>query len=89
MAQYYEKVLTGHWFDPRIKKTIEVYAITYEMSQNPSREKILAMELLADFPEAGDFDYIDEQRMEYEEDMPLYPEVEVATANRRQVSENS
>jgi hypothetical protein len=32
MLVIYEKCIEGHWYDPRINKTIDVYAITYEMS---------------------------------------------------------
>jgi hypothetical protein len=89
VEEYYEKCVTGHWFNPLIKQTIEVFAITYEMSQKPYREEILAMELLKDYPDAGNFDYIDDEKLEYEEGMPLYPQIEVGSANRREITDDS
>ena len=59
------------------------------MSQKPYREEILAMELLKDYPDAGNFDYIDDEKLEYEEGMPLYPQIEVGSANRREIADNS
>lgn len=87
--EYYAKYLTAYWYDPRIKHTIEVYAITYEMSQKPDREKILTMELLKDYSDAGEMDYDDELRIEAEKDLPIYPTIEIGTVNRRDVSDSS
>lgn len=86
---FYEKSIEGHWYDPRINKTIDVYAITYEMSQKPNREKTLTLELLADYKGAGDFDYFDEEKVEYQEGLPVYPQIEVGSAHRKQISDIS
>jgi len=86
---FYEKSVEGHWYDPRINKTVDVYVITYEMSQKPSREKILALALLSDYKGAGDFDYFDEDKVEYEDGLPVYPQIQVGTALRRQVTDIS
>ena len=85
IAEFYEKAVEGQWYDPRIKRTVQVFAITYEMTQKPSREKILIMEILTDFPDAGNFDYIDDVKMTYEKMMPLYPEIQVGSTNRREI----
>lgn len=77
--QYYVKIVLGKWFDPRLKKVVDVYALTHEMTQDPIREKILVMELLKDFPGAGSFSYYDEQREEYVEGMVVYPQVKIGT----------
>lgn len=84
---FYEKCVEGHWYDPRINKTVDVYVITYEMSQKPSREKTLTLELLSDYKGAGDFDYFDEEKVEYEEGLPVYPQMQVGTAHRKQVTD--
>ena len=84
---FYEKCVEGHWYDPRINKTVDVYVITYEMSQKPSREKILTLELLSDYKGAGDFDYFDEEKVEYEEGLPVYPQMQVGTAHRKQITD--
>ena len=55
--EYYVKIVLGKWFDPRIKKVVEVYALGHEMTQGPIREKILTMELLRDYSDAGSFHY--------------------------------
>lgn len=85
IIEYYEKVVEGHWYDPRIKRTVEVFAITYEMTKKPSREKILTMEILADFPDSGNFDYIDDVKLTYEEGMPVYPKIQVGSTNKREI----
>ncbi|MDE1769167.1 MAG: hypothetical protein KGI28_01260 [Thaumarchaeota archaeon] len=85
VVEFYEKAVTGQWYNQRIKKTIEVFAITYEMTKKPSREKILIMEILADFPEAGSFDYIDDVKLTYEIGMPVYPEIQVGSSNKREI----
>jgi hypothetical protein len=86
--EYYAKHLTSSWYDPRIKQTIEVYAITYEMSKKPDREKILTLELLKDYSDAGDFDYDDELKIGVEEGLPVYPVIEIGTVNRGDISDN-
>ena len=84
--EYYVKIVLGKWFDPRIKKVVEVYALTHEATQGPIREKILTMELLRDFPDAGHFDYYDEQKEEYVEGMAVYPEIKIGSGNTRRVT---
>lgn len=77
--------MEGRWYDSRIKRTVEVFAITYEMTQKPNREKILTLEILRDFPEAGSFDYDDNVKFRYEQGMPIYPEIQVGSTNRREI----
>jgi hypothetical protein len=86
--EYYAKHVTGYWFDPRNKKRIEVFAITYEMSQKPNREKILTMELLKDYSNAGEFKYNDESRIKDEGNLCVYPLIQVGTVSRRDITEN-
>lgn len=85
LAEFYEKVVEGRWYDSRIKRTVEVFAITYEMTRKPNREKTLTMEILADFPEAGSFDYVDDIKFTYERGMPIYPEIQIGSTNRREI----
>ena len=84
---FFEKCVEGHWYDQRINKTIDVYVITYEMSQKPSREKILILELLSDYKGAGDFDYFDEAKVGYEGGLPVYPQIQLGTGHRKQVND--
>ncbi len=84
--EYYVKIVLGKWFDPRIKKVVDVYALTHEMTQEPIREKILTMELLRDFPDAGNFNYYGEQKEEYVEGMAVYPEIKIGTESTRKVT---
>jgi len=37
----YVKLVLGKWFDPRIKKTVEVYVLTHEMTQTLLTAQIL------------------------------------------------
>ncbi len=85
-VEVYEKAVEGRWYDSRIKRTVQVFAVTYEMTKKPSREKVLIMEILIDFPDAGSFDYMDNVKMKYEKEMPLYPEIQVGNANRREIT---
>lgn len=85
LIEFYEKAVEGQWYDPRNKRTVQVFAITYEMTQKPSREKILTMEILADFPDSGNFDYIDDTKLIYEKGMPVYPAIQVGSTNKREV----
>ena len=85
LVEFYEKSIGGQWYDSRIKKTIQVFAVTYEMTQKPSRENVLIMEILADFPDAGSFDYTDNVKLKYEKEMPLYPEIQLGSTNRREI----
>lgn len=55
------------------------------MTQKPSREKILTMELLKDFPDAGNFEYFDDEKMPYEKGMPAYPGIQIGSINRREI----
>ncbi len=87
--EYYVKIVLGKWFDPRIKKVVEVYALTHEMTQGPNREKILTMELLKDFPDAGDFNYFDDQKEEYVEGMVVYPQIKIGSGNTRKITNDS
>ena len=34
--EYYVKIVLGKWFDPHIKKVVEIYALTHEMTQEPN-----------------------------------------------------
>ena len=87
--EYHIKIVLGKWFDPRIKKTLGVYALTHEMTQGPSREKILTMELLRDFPNAGHFNYFDEQKEEFVEGMTIYPALKIGCENTRKITSYS
>lgn len=85
VVEFYEKAVTGKWYNSSIKKTIEVFSITYEMTRKPNREKILTMEILADFPEAGSFDYVDDIKFTYQQGMPIYPEIQVGCSDKREI----
>ena len=85
MGELYEKAIKGQWYDLRINRTVEVFVITYEMTQKPSREKILIMEILKDFPDAGSFEYFDEEKLAYEKGMPVYPDMQLGSINRRRI----
>jgi len=85
IVEYYEKSIKGLWYDIQNKRTVEVFAMTYEMTQKPSREKTLIMEILADFPDAGSFDYADDEKLPYEKGMPVYPEIHVGSLNKREI----
>ena len=85
IAEFYEKAIKGQWYDSRINRTVEVFAITYEMTQKPSREKILIMEILTDFPDAGSFEYFDDEKLFYEKGMPVYPGIQLGSINRREI----
>lgn len=87
--EYFVKIVLGKWFDPRIKKVVEVYALTHEMTQDPIRERILAMELLKDYSDAGSFHYYDDQKEEYVEGMVLYPEIKIGSGSTRKVTNDS
>jgi hypothetical protein len=87
--EYYVKIVLGKWFDPRIKKVVEVYALTHEMTQGPSREKTLTMELLKDYSDCGNFDYFDDQKEEYVEGMALYPEIKIGSGSMRKIVNDS
>lgn len=84
--EYYAKHVTGYWFDPRIKKTIEVFAITYEMSQQPNREKILTTELLMNYSNVKDFKYDDKSMVKDEGNLAIYPIVQIGTVSRRDIT---
>jgi len=85
IVEFYEKAIKGQWYDPRIGRTVEVFVITYEMTQKPSREKILTIEILKEFPDSGNFDYIDDMKLMYEKGMPIYPEINLGSINRREI----
>ena len=88
-GEYYVKIVLGKWFDPRIKKVVEVYALTHEMTQGPIREKILAMELLKDYSDAGSFHYYDDQKEEYVVGMAVYPEIKIGAGSTRKVTNDT
>jgi hypothetical protein len=44
---------------------------------------------LSDYKGAGDFDYFDEEKIEYEEGLPVYPQMQVGTAHRKQITDMS
>lgn len=83
--KYYVKLVLGKWFEPRTKKTVEVYANTHEMTPEPNREKMLTMELLRDFPDAGRFNYYDDQKEEYVEGMAVYPKIMIGSRSIRDI----
>ena len=85
VTEFYEKAVEGRWYDLRIKRTVEVFAITYEMTKKPNREKTLIMEILADFPEAGSFEYVDDVKFAYESGMPVYPAIQVGSTTKREI----
>ncbi len=87
--EYYVKIVLGKWFDPRLKNVIEVYALTHELTQDPIREKILALELLKDYSDAGSFHYYDDQKEEHVEGMAVYPEIKIGSGRTRKVSDDS
>ena len=85
MTEFYEKAVGGQWYDSRNKRTVEVFAVTYEMTRHPNRKKILIMEILSDFPDAGSFDYSDDIKQQYQEGMPIYPQIQVGSTNKREI----
>lgn len=85
MTELYEKAVEGQWYDPRTRRTVQVFAITYEVTQRPSRKKTLIMEILADFPDAGNFEYSDDLKLEYEGGMPVYPQIQVGSTTKREI----
>jgi hypothetical protein len=85
LAEFYEKAIKGEWYNSLINRTVEVFSITYEMTQKPSREKILIMEILKDFPDAGSFEYFDDEKVVYEEGMPVYPAIHIGSINKREI----
>ena len=89
ICEFYEKAIKGQWYDSRINRTVEVFVITYEMTQKPSREKILIMEILKDFPDAGSFEYHDEEKAAYEKGMPVYPGIQLGSINRKEITRPS
>lgn len=84
-TEFYEKAIKGQWYDSRINRTIDVFIITYETTQKPNREKILIMEILKDFPDAGSFEYFDDEKVAYEKGMPVYPRIHLGSINRREI----
>ena len=86
--KYYEKILTGKWYDERLKKTVDVIIVTYEMSEKPDRVEILEKTLLNDYPSAGDLEWYDAEIMESYEGMPIYPMMEIRQAYVQDVSSN-
>jgi hypothetical protein len=34
---YYEKIVTAKWYNERLKKTVDLVIVTYEMSEKPDR----------------------------------------------------
>ncbi len=85
LVELYEKAVKGQWYDSRNKRTVGVFVVTYEMTQKPSREKILIMEILTDFSDAGSFDYSDDEKLPYEKGMPVYPQIQVGSVNKREI----
>ena len=85
MVEFYEKAIRGQWYNPRINRTVEVFIITYEMTQKPSREKILIMEILKEFPDSGSFEYFDDEKLAYEEGMPVYPGIHLGSINKKEI----
>ncbi len=65
LVELYEKAVKGQWYDSRNKRTVGFFVVTYEMTQKPSREKILIMEILTDFSVAGSFDYSDDEKLQF------------------------
>ena len=85
MSEFYEKAVEGQWYDSRTRRTVQVFAITYEVTQKPDRKKILVMEILADFPDAGNFEYSDDVKLGYEGGMPVYPQIQVGSTTKREI----
>ncbi|MDR3782445.1 MAG: hypothetical protein P4K92_03955 [Candidatus Nitrosotalea sp.] len=44
---------------------------------------------MSDYKGAGDFDYFDEEKVEYEEGLPVYPQMQLGTAHRKQINDVS
>jgi hypothetical protein len=59
------------------------------MTQEPYREKILTMELLREFPNAGLFHYYDDQIIDHVEGMAVYPEIRIGSESTRKVTNDS
>lgn len=85
---YYEKIVTAKWFDERLKKTVDIVIVTYEMSEKPDRVEILEKILLKDYPSAGDITWYDAELTEFYEGMAIYPLVEIRQAYVQDISEN-
>jgi hypothetical protein len=77
---YYEKIVTGKWYDERLKKTVDIIIVTYEMSEKPDRVEILEKALLRDYPTAGDIAWYDAELTEFYEGMAVYPFAEIRQA---------
>ena len=86
---YYQKVVTAKWYDERLKKVVDLHAVTYEMSQKPDRSEILEKMLLQSYPSAEDLGWYDEEIMEFFEDMPIYPIIEIAQKHVQDISDIS
>lgn len=86
---YYEKIVTAKWYDERLKKVVDVYVITYEMSQKPDRTEILEKVLLKNYPSAEDVAWYEEEIVEFFEDMAIYPIVEISQAYTQDILDNS
>lgn len=86
---YYEKIITAKWFDERLKKTVDVVVVTYEMSEKPDRVERLEKALLKHYASVGDIEWYDAEPMEYYEGMPIYPIIEIRQAYTQDVSEIS
>jgi hypothetical protein len=84
---YYEKIVTAKWFDERLKKTVDIVIVTYEMSEKPDRVEILEKTLLKDHPSAGDIAWYDAELTEFYEGMAIYPLVEIRHAYVQDISE--
>ena len=85
MAEFYEKAVEGQWYDSRTRRTVQVFAITYEVTQKPDRKKTLVMEILADFPDAGNFEYSDDVKLGYEGGMRVYPQIQVGSTTKSEI----
>jgi hypothetical protein len=83
---YYEKIVTGKWYNERLKKRVDVVIVTYEMSEKPDRVEILEKALLKDYPSAGDLEWYDAEVVEFYEGMPIYPIVEIRHAYTQDIS---
>lgn len=85
---YYEKIVTAKWYNERLKKTVDLVIVTYEMSEKPDRVEILEKTLLKNYPNAGDIAWYDAELTEFYEGMAIYPMVEIRQAYIQDISEN-
>lgn len=89
VEMYYEKIVTAKWYDDRLKITVDLVIVTYEMSEKPDRVEILEKVLLKDYPGAGLVEWYDAELIEFYEGMAIYPLVEIRQAYLQDISQNT